>query len=63
MMANYYKYDEKKNVDFSLDGMIQIYKDIQKVNAGVVERLWEATKTDSTINALVRLDIPATSCF
>lgn len=44
-------------VNLDLEGLTKIYNDIEKLNAAIVQRLRVAGKEDSTVNALVHLDI------
>ena len=43
--------------ELDLEGLTKIYNDIEKLNAAIVGRLRAAGKEDSTVNALVHLDI------
>jgi hypothetical protein len=43
--------------DRGLDGLAAIYDEIHKVNVAVAKRLRAATQTDSSVNALVMLDV------
>jgi hypothetical protein len=42
-----------------LDGLLKVYKEIQKVNHAMLKRLKTAVQTDSTVNALILLDVYA----
>lgn len=43
--------------DLELTGLVKHYEQLQKVNFGLADRLREATRTDSSINAIVCLDV------
>jgi len=43
--------------DLKLTGLVRHYEQLQKVNFGLADRLREATQTDSSINAIVCLDV------
>jgi hypothetical protein len=47
---------EGKQTDFSLQGLKQIYENVQQVNRAIVERLRAASEADSVLNAIVILD-------
>ncbi|HIJ79970.1 MAG: hypothetical protein OEY01_15490 [Desulfobulbaceae bacterium] len=47
--------------DFNLEGLKKIYLDIQKINVELAHRLRTASNTDSSINAIVLLDMYAKS--
>jgi hypothetical protein len=56
------QYLRRKNgwtAEIDLAGLKQIYLNMQKVNTAVAGRLREATKTDSSANALILLDMYA----
>ncbi len=56
LLGQYFLDAEKSPPNFKLDGLTQIYKNIQQVNHKMGDRLRAATKTDSSINALILLD-------
>jgi len=56
LMGQYFKRQQGLDADWNLDGLRQIYDDITLVNIGISERLRAATKTDSSVNAVVILD-------
>jgi len=56
LLGQYFLDSEKRPPDFKLDGLAQIYKNMQQVNYKMGDRLRAATKTDSSINALTLLD-------
>ena len=57
LMAQYFLILNGERHDVDLEGLTKIYNDIQKLNAATVGRLRAAGKEDSTVNALVHLDI------
>lgn len=59
MLAQYFLNREGRDVDLDLDGLREIYRNMQMVNASIIERLRSATETDSAVNAIVVLDIHA----
>jgi len=59
LLAQYFLASEGKGGEFDLKGLQKIYKEMQVVNAAVVRRLRSATDTDSSVNAIVVLDIYA----
>ena len=59
LLAQYFLNKEGKKAGFELDGLKNIYDNIQVVNSAIAERLRAATKTDSSINAIIRLDMYA----
>jgi hypothetical protein len=56
LLAQYYLKKERRDADFEFKGLSRIYRNIQTVNTFVSKRLTEATKTDSSVNAIVILD-------
>ena len=58
-LAQYFIAREKGNADPKLEGLEQAYKEIQVVNQAMVKRLRAASDKDSSINALVNLDMYA----
>ena len=61
LLAQYFLQNAGKCADFELAGLSRIYSNMQIINMAVVERLRAATKTDSSINAIVILDCYAKS--
>ena len=56
LLAQYFVKKDGRTADLELEGLTRIYDNMQIVNIAIVERLREATKTDSSINAIVILD-------
>jgi len=50
-------FSSRKNPDYSFEGLTEMYGKIEKINEEFLERLYEATNTDSSLNAVVTLDI------
>ncbi len=61
LLAQYFLNKEGKNADFELKGLTRIYQNIQVVNTAISERLRAATETDSSVNAVILLDMYAIS--
>jgi len=59
LLAQYFRHDPDTAADFSLDGLGEIYSNIQIVNTTLAERLRAATESDSSLNAVIFLDMYA----
>ena len=59
LMAQYFLSDKGKSIDIKLEGLTKIYDDIQQVNCSLAKRLRAASQRDSTINAIILLDLLA----
>lgn len=59
LLAQYFLKKEGKPVDFKLEGLKDIYHNVQLVNYTIAERLRVASKSDSVVNAIVELDMYA----
>ncbi len=57
LLAQYFMNKHKKPVDLDFEGLTKLYKNLEDVSLSVAERLNVASKTDSTINALILLDV------
>ena len=57
LLAQYFVQREKKKGDFELQGLKQIYENMQLVNIAIAERLRAAVKADSSVNAIILLDL------
>jgi hypothetical protein len=55
LTADIYRHGDRHDLD--LEGLTKIYNDIEKLNAAIVGRLRAAGKEDSTVNALIHLNI------
>jgi hypothetical protein len=56
LLAQYFLKKDGRTADLELEGLTGIYDNMQIINTAIVERLRAATKTDSSINAIVILD-------
>jgi hypothetical protein len=61
LLAKYYLKNKGYNPEIELKGLSEIYENIGLVNVAIINRLQAATEKDSTLNALVVLDVFATS--
>ncbi len=61
MLAQYFMNREGRPVDFEMKGLNRMYKDIQKMNISLARRLRDACEMDSTVNAVIILDVFARS--
>jgi hypothetical protein len=59
MLAQYFLKKEGHNADFDLDGLKTLYDNLQVINISIVDRLRAVTETDSSVNAIIVLDIYA----
>jgi hypothetical protein len=59
LLAQFFVNKDGKKVDFELQGLKSIYRNIQLINCTIAERLRAASKSDSVLNAIVDLDIYA----
>lgn len=57
LLAQYFITARGGEPDMSLAGLVTLYEKLQQVNFGLADRLREATRTDSSINAIVLLDV------
>ena len=57
LLAQYFLQRERKKADFELQGLKQIYENIRLVNIAIAERLRIASEADSSVNAIVLLDL------
>ena len=61
LLAQYFLKKEGYDTDIGLEGLKKIYENIQVVNASIAKRLRGATEKDSSVNAVVWLDMYAKS--
>ena len=59
MLTQYFLNKEGKQADLELEGLRDIYHNIQVVNSAVADRIRAATEADSSVNAIVILDMYA----
>jgi hypothetical protein len=59
LLSQYFLKKEGYPSGINLDGLLKVYKEIQKVNQFMLKRLRSAVQTDSAVNALILLDVYA----
>lgn len=59
LFAQYFRKAGGQMPDTELDGLLQIYQDVEVVNQHIARRLSAHTMTDSSLNAIVILDLYA----
>ena len=59
LLAQYFLKKEGHSADLELKGLMKIYDNIQVVNSSIAKRLRAATEKDSSLNAIVLLDMYA----
>ena len=57
LLSRFFLKQNGKEVGLELSGLKKIYKNMHILNKALVDRLRAATKTDSSINAVVALDM------
>lgn len=57
LLAQFYLGRQGREVDMTLSGLVTIYRDLQRINGALAERLRAASKEDTALNAIVLLDI------
>jgi hypothetical protein len=57
LMAQYFRGTRGRPMDTELAGLSKIYKNLNVVNVHIAERLRSFTRTDSSINAVIVLDV------
>ncbi|MFN3201571.1 MAG: DUF6901 family protein [Bradymonadia bacterium] len=57
LLAQYFARERGWTMDAELEGLSQLYREMHKVNTCIAKRLWSVVKTDSSVNALVLLDL------
>lgn len=57
LLAQYFLSKEGHVADFNLSGLAGYYQKLQKVNRSMSDRLRAASKTDSSVNAMILLDL------
>ena len=56
LLSQYFLKQEGEVVDFSLEGLTEIYRNLQIVNMITARRLRQITESDSAVNAIILLD-------
>jgi hypothetical protein len=59
LMAQYFLHKEGKEIDIELKGLEEIYENIHMVNTTLAQRFVAAREKDSSIDAVVQLDLYA----
>jgi hypothetical protein len=59
LLAQYFLKKEGDPIDLDLDGLTRMYENMQIINVAIAQRLRAATTTDSSVNAIVVLDVYA----
>lgn len=59
LLAQYFIKNEREQADPDLEGLRDIYHNIQVVNSAAADRTGAATEADSLVNTIVILDIYA----
>ncbi len=57
LMAQYFKKNDGLEADFEFEGLKRIYQNMRTVNISVAKRLRAASETDSSVNAIILLDV------
>jgi hypothetical protein len=63
LLAQYFRQQENRVCSPKLEGLTEIYRNMQITNNALAERIRAASKTDSSVNALVMLDMHAKTVF
>jgi hypothetical protein len=56
LVAQYFRKQKNLEPDWSMDGLVHIYKEVGKVNKGMWKRLSQASNFDANVNALIVLN-------
>jgi hypothetical protein len=59
LLGQYFMKKSGRPAVLGLDGLVKVYDEIQTINQSMLDRLRTATRTDSTVNALILLDVYA----
>ncbi|MEN8142059.1 MAG: hypothetical protein ABFQ82_00510 [Thermodesulfobacteriota bacterium] len=57
LLAQYFLKNDGKETGYGLDGLSKIYENLHKLNITLAKRLKDATNNDSSINAVIVLDV------
>ena len=57
LLAQYYLCEDGQEAKLELEGLKKIYKNLHEVNKKIAERIRSTTQTDSSVNAVVILDM------
>jgi len=56
LVAQYFRHKEGRESDFELEGLKKIYDNMHLLNSMITERIRNATRADSSLNAVILLD-------
>lgn len=59
MLAQYFLHKVGREADFGMEKLPGIFKEMQVLNQGIAKRLRAASRTDSSVNAIIQLDLYA----
>lgn len=59
LLAQYYRKQASQDYEMGLEGLASIYRNMQIVNNYMADRIRAASETDSSVNALILLDMHA----
>ena len=57
MLAQYFAWQRGQTPDVHLEGLKQAYREMHIVNLHIAKRLWAVVEEDSSVNALILLDL------
>jgi len=57
LLAQYFLHNQGREADLELEGLKLIYRNLHKLNTMIAERIRSATRADSSVNAVVLLDM------
>jgi hypothetical protein len=57
LLGQFFLYKRGKEADFSFDGLVEIYRNVNIVNKGMSKRIRSMAGKDASVNALIILDI------
>ncbi|MCP3951203.1 MAG: hypothetical protein GY697_03155 [Desulfobacterales bacterium] len=59
LLAQYFRKQANQDYDMDLEGLAEIYQNMQIINYALADRIRAASETDSSVNALILLDMHA----
>jgi hypothetical protein len=59
LLAQYFRKQADQDYEMGLDGLASIYRNMQIINNSLADRIRAASETDSSVNALILLDMHA----
>jgi len=57
LLAQYFRHRQGKDFDTQMQGLVEIYRNLAVINREMAERLREICNRDSTVNAIILLDL------